>query len=177
MSKYLETVAEKVRHLAEPLVAAEAMELVDVEYGRDGGRWVLRLYIDKPGGVGLEDCQKISRQLDTVLDVEDFIEHEYALEVSSPGIERPLRLPAHFERFVGRLVEVKTFAPLGDPPRKNYRGRLLGISTGQVVSVECEGKPYELPLDKIAKAHLAFDFDAFEENQGPGLPKPKGKKK
>jgi ribosome maturation factor RimP len=175
MSEHLRTVVEKVRHLAEPLVAGEGMELVDVEYARDGGRWVLRIYIYKTGGVGLEDCQRISRQMDTVLDVEDFIETEYSLEVSSPGIERPLRTPAHFERFVGRQVEVKTFAPIGEPPRKNYRGKLLGISTDQVVTVECEGKPYQVPLDKIAKAHLAFDFDAFEENQGPGLPRPKKK--
>lgn len=172
MSEHLKSVVERVRQLVEPLVARERLELVDVEYLREGGRWVLRLFIDKPGGVSLDDCQDLSRQVDKLLDVEDVIETRYALEVSSPGIERPLRTPAHFERFTGRLAEVKTFAPFGDPPRKNYKGRILGLVGSDAVVLESDGKRLEIPLEKIAKAHLAFDFEAFEADQGPGLPRP-----
>jgi ribosome maturation factor RimP len=172
MSEHLKTVVERVRQLVEPLVAREGLELVDVEYLREGGRWVLRLFIDKPGGVSLDDCQELSRQVDKLLDVEDFIETHYSLEVSSPGIERPLRTPAHYERFAGRLAEVKTFAPIGEPPRKNFKGRIVGVAGDRVVTLEADGKQFEIPLEKIAKAHLVFDFDAFESDQGPGLPRP-----
>lgn len=172
MSEHLKTVVERVRQLVEPLVAREGMELVDVEYLREGGRWVLRLFIDKPGGVSLDDCQDLSRQVDKLLDVEDFIETHYSLEVSSPGIERPLRTPAHYERFAGRLAEVKTFAPIGDPPRKNFKGRIVAVTGDQVVTLEADDQRFEIPLEKIAKAHLVFDFEAFVANQGPGLPRP-----
>lgn len=172
MSEHLKTVVERVRQLVEPLVAREGLELVDAEYLREGGRWVLRLFIDKPGGVSLDDCQDLSRQVDKLLDVEDFIETHYSLEVSSPGIERPLRTPAHYERFAGRLAEVKTFAPIGEPPRKNFKGRIVGVTADEVVTLEADGKRFDLPLEKIAKAHLVFDFEAFEADQGPGLPRP-----
>jgi ribosome maturation factor RimP len=172
MSEHLKTVVERVRQLVEPLAARAGLELVDVEYLREGGRWVLRLFIDKPGGVSLDDCQDLSRQVDKLLDVEDPIETRYSLEVSSPGIERPLRTPAHFERFTGRLAEVKTFGPMGDPPRKNYKGRLLGMTADGAVAIEADGQRFEIPLEKIAKAHLVFDFEAFEADQGPGLPRP-----
>lgn len=154
-------IVDRVRTLAEPIAAHAGMELVDVEFLRQGGRWVLRIFLDKPGGISLDDCQAISRQVEKLLDVEDFIEPAYVLEVSSPGIERPLRTPAHFERFAGRMVEVKTFAPIGEPPRKNYRGRLLGIDRDQVVSVEIDGVTHRIPLDQVAKANLAFDDEAI----------------
>jgi ribosome maturation factor RimP len=137
------------------------MELVDVEYLREGGRWVLRLFIDKPGGVSLDDCQEISRQVEKLLDVEEPIATSYSLEVSSPGIERPLKTPAHFERFAGNEVEIRTFGPIGEPPRRNFKGRLLGISTEGDIGVEIDGKEFRVPLDKVAKAHLALDLEAL----------------
>ena len=123
----LKDIPDRVRDLAEPLIEAEGLELVDVEYLREGSRWVLRLYIDKPGGVDLDACQTVSRLVDKVLDVEDPIAPSYSLEVSSPGLERPLKKREHFEKFAGREVEIRTFGPIGDPPRKNFKGRLLGI--------------------------------------------------
>ncbi len=173
MSETPKTVAEHVRQLIEPLVAREGLELVDVEYLREGGRWVLRIFIDKEGGVSLDDCQDFSRTVDKLLDVEDVIETRYSLEVSSPGIERPLRTRTHFERFTGRLAEIRTFGPLGDPPRKNYKGKLLGMTAEEAVAIEADGKRFEIPLEKIAKAHLVFDFEAFAAEQGAGSPRPK----
>lgn len=153
------TVEEKTRQLAEPLVQAEGLELVDVEFIREQAGWILRVYIDKPGGkVGLDECSAVSHALDPVLDVEDFIPHEYSLEVSSPGLNRPLKKPEHFQRAVGQKVKVKTFGPIGEPPRKNFSGVLTGVGEGEV-TVEVEGAgAFRIPLRDIAKAHLEFEF-------------------
>lgn len=167
MSSWAQNTADRVRELAEPLVLAEGMELVDVEYLREGSRWVLRLFIDKEGGVGLDDCQTISRQLEKVLDVEDFIETAYSLEVSSPGLARPLRRRADFERYAERNVEVRTFAPIGEPPRRNFKGRLLGIDAEDTISVEIDGVIFRIPHAQVAKANLAVDFDElFKDTKG-----------
>ncbi|MBX5482017.1 MAG: ribosome maturation factor RimP [Myxococcaceae bacterium] len=153
------TVEEKVRQLAEGLVAGEGCELVDVEFLREQGGWVLRVYIDKPGGrVGLDECTAVSRALDPALDVEDLIPHAYSLEVSSPGLNRPLRKPEHFRRAVGQKVKVKTFGPIGDPPRKNFSG-VLSASDDEQVTVEVEGAgAFTIPMRDIAKAHLEYEF-------------------
>jgi len=163
MSQIQRDLVERIRELCEPVILAEGLELVDLEYVREGTRQVLRIYIDKPGGVSLDDCQTISRQVDKLLDVEELIEASYSLEVSSPGIERPLKKREHFEKFAGREVVVKTFAPIGDPPRKNYKGRLLGIGGSDEIEVEIDGKVYKVPLEKVAKAHLSLDMDALAE--------------
>lgn len=152
-------VEEKVRALAEPLVVAEGLELLDVEFLREPGGWILRLYIEKPGGrVGLEECSLVSKAVDPVLDVEDVVPHEYSLEVSSPGVNRPLKKPEHFKRAVGQKVKVKTFGPIGEPPRKNFSGVLSGAEDS-VVTVDVEGAgSFQIPLRDIAKAHLEFEF-------------------
>lgn len=159
MAHWSKDIAEKVHRLAEPLVEAEGMELVDVEYLQERGRWLLRLTIDKPGGVTLDDCQTISRQVERVLDVEDPIDAPYALEVSSPGIERPLKKERDFERFAGNKAEVRTARAIGEPPRRNFKGRLLGIET-RIVRMEIDGKLFSIPMDEVAKAHLVYDPDA-----------------
>lgn len=164
MSAFVQGIVDRVRELAEPLVIHAGMELVDVEFLREGGRWLLRLTLDKEGGVTLDDCQDISRQVDRLLDVEDVIEPAYSLEVSSPGIERPLKKREHFERFTGRNIELKTFAPIGEPPRKNYKGLLLGINDGDEVRIEIDGTEYVVPFDKVAKAHLSIDFEALAQD-------------
>jgi len=161
MSTLSQGITDRVQQLAEPILAHAGMELVEVEFLREGGRWVLRLFIDKPGGVSLDDCQEISRQVEKLLDVEDFIEPAYVLEVSSPGLERPLKTRAHYEKFAGRAIELKTFGPIGDPPRKNYKGRLLGITPEDRVRIEIDGAEFQVPLDKVAKAHLAIDDEAI----------------
>ena len=156
-----ESVADQARRLLEPVVVREGFELVDVEWGREGPAWVLRLYVDRPGGVTVDHCQELSRTVEPILDVEDFIEPAYSLEVSSPGLDRPLRKPADFARFAGQRVHVKAYAPIDSPsgPRKNWTGALRGFVDG-VVEVEVDGALHRIPLDKIAKAHLEYDVEA-----------------
>jgi ribosome maturation factor RimP len=154
-----QTVEARARQIGEPIVAAEGMELVDVEYVREREGWVLRLFIDKPGGVGLDDCSQASRAVETAFDVEDFIPHEYHLEVSSPGLNRPLTKPEHFKRAAGQKVKVKTYGPIGEPPRKNFTGQLTDVrDDGVTVEVEGAG-PFQISYRDIAKAHLEFDFE------------------
>jgi ribosome maturation factor RimP len=156
-----ESVADQARRLLEPVITREDFELVEVEWGREGSSWVLRLFVDRPGGVTIEHCQELSRTLEPILDVEDFIEPAYALEVSSPGLDRPLRKPADFERFAGQRAHVKTYGPIDTPagPRKNWSGTLKGFKDG-AVEIEVDGAVYRVPHDRIAKAHLEYDFEA-----------------
>ncbi len=159
-------VVECVQAIAEPLCASMGLELVDLEYLREGPSWILRVFIDRqPGGVVLDDCSKLSNALGVALDVEDATlgpligDRGYSLEVSSPGLERPLKKPADFQRFSGQKVKVKTYAPLpGDPSgRKSFSGKLLGLS-GEAVALESSDGPMVIPLKAIAKAHLLVEF-------------------
>jgi ribosome maturation factor RimP len=157
-------VVERVRAVAEPLCTSLGFELVDLEYLREGPNWVLRVFIDRPGGIVLDDCSNLSNALGVALDVEEGLgalmrEEAYSLEVSSPGIERPLKKPSDFQRFSGKKVKVKTYAPLpGDPSgRKSFTGKLLGLS-GETVALESLDGPLVIPLKAIAKAHLLADF-------------------
>lgn len=154
-----QTIENKAKEIAEGIVAGEGLELVDVEYVREREGWVLRLFIDKPGGrVGLEDCQKASKAVDTALDVEDFIPQEYSLEVSSPGLNRPLTRLAHYEKALGKKVKLKTFAPMFEPPRKNFVG-VLKAASAESVTVEVEGAgEFVVPMKDVAKANLEFEF-------------------
>ena len=158
-----ESVAERARQLLEPVLARDGFDLVEVEWQREGGSWVLRLYVDKGAGIGIDDCQAVSRLVETILDVEDFIEPTYSLEVSSPGIERPLRKPEDFKRFAGQRVKVRAFGPIdsaaGQPPRKQWTGILRGFADG-AVEIEVDGKVHRIPVGRVAKAHLEYDFDA-----------------
>ncbi|QRK04252.1 ribosome maturation factor RimP [Archangium violaceum] len=154
-----QSVEARAQELLEPLVAGEGLELLEVEFVREREGWVLRLFIDKPGGrVGLDECSQVSRAVDTVLDVEDIIPHEYNLEVSSPGVNRPLKKPAHYERVKGQKVKVKTFGPIGEPPRKNFSGTLTEVGA-DAISVDVEGAgSFRIPFKDIAKANLEFEF-------------------
>jgi ribosome maturation factor RimP len=159
-------IESRATSLLDPLVRAEGLELVDLEFLKEREGWILRLFIDKPGrdplskdgGVGLEECSVVSRAVDASLDVEDLIPHEYLLEVSSPGLNRPLKKVEHFERVRGQTIKVKTFAPIGEPPRKNFTGRLKEVSADAVtVGVEGAGE-FRIPLKDVAKANLEFEF-------------------
>ena len=154
-----QTVEARAQELLEPIVAGEGLELLEVEFVREREGWVLRLFIDKPGGrVGLDECTQVSRAVDTVLDVEDIVPHEYNLEVSSPGVNRPLKKPVHFERVKGQTVKVKTFGPIGEPPRKNFTGTLTEVAA-DAISVDVEGAGnFRIPFKDIAKANLEFEF-------------------
>ncbi len=150
-----EETSERVRSIADAIAAEQGMELVDVEYRREARGWVLRLYIDKEGGVTLEDCTRISREVGRSLDVEDFILNPYTLEVSSPGLDRPLKKEKDFLRFRDRLVRIKTASPMEG--RRQFRGRLLGLS-GDRIQIEMEGRVIDIPLTNVAKANLELEL-------------------
>jgi len=159
-----ENIAERARRLLEPVLGRDGYELVEVEWTQAGGRWTLRLFIDREGGVGIDDCQTVSRTVEPMLDVEDFISPAYDLEVSSPGLDRPLRTPEHFARYAGQRVLVKAYGPLagtapGSAPRKSWTGVLRGFADGNV-EVDVDGTLHRIPHDRIAKAHLEYDVEA-----------------
>ncbi len=140
-----------VKELTEPLCQAEGMELVHVEYQREAGGRTLRVYIDKPGGVRLDDCVRISRQLSDLLDVYTENNDSYRLEISSPGPDRPLGKRNDFERFKGRDVKIRTVLPIEG--RKNFTGLLLGLTDG-MVNLMIKDKPVAIPYQGIRKAWL-----------------------
>lgn len=141
--------------LGDPLCAAELMELVHVECQRENQGRILRLYIDKPGGVTLDDCSRVSRQMSDLLDVHVDAEGKYHLEVSSPGIERPVSKVADFKRFAGRRIEVRIF-PKAEG-RKKVKGILDGISESDVVKIITEYGSIEIPRTRITRARLIID--------------------
>ncbi|MFZ5634824.1 MAG: ribosome maturation factor RimP [Bacillota bacterium] len=149
------SVSAVVENISAPVVEELGLELVAVEFVKEGGRWILRVYIDKPGGVGHNDCEAVSHRLDTLLDEKDPIPHSYTLEVSSPGIERPLKKPGDFQRFSGHMVNVTTFAPL-EGSRK-FTGKLGGVE-GDAVILEEEGRKTAIPFDQVASAKLLVKF-------------------
>ncbi|HNR34528.1 MAG TPA: ribosome maturation factor RimP [Candidatus Hydrogenedentes bacterium] len=126
-------------------------ELIEVEYGRENASWVLRLFIDKPGGVTLDDCQSASRAAGMLLDAADFIDGQYMLEMSSPGFDRPLRKPGDFERFAGERVRIVARTPVAG--RRQFKGILRGVQDG-LVSVDCGGVVCTIHLENIKKARL-----------------------
>ncbi|OAQ20485.1 ribosome maturation factor RimP [Thermosulfurimonas dismutans] len=151
-----EKLIKEIWELAEPLVLAKGMELVEVEWQRERQGWVLRLYIDKPGGVTLGDCVKISEIVSDLLDAKDLIHHSYHLEVSSPGIDRPLRKKEDFKRFAGDKVKISLKTPLEG--RKNFTGILKGIEGEEVILEVSEGE-VRIPYGEIKKAHLKAEIE------------------
>jgi ribosome maturation factor RimP len=161
MALHRDDICSQVRALVRPIIDSMCLELVDVEFKRTGREAVLRLFIDREGGVTLDDCADVSRELSTLLDVEDIIPCEYNLEVSSPGLDRPLKSEADYERFSGRLIKVRTYEPYQDDAgnkRKTFLGQLEGLRDGNVVMSLTEGQTASIPLERIAKAHLEFEF-------------------
>ncbi len=151
-----EEIIQKVWELAEPVVISLGLELVDVEFQRERQGWVLRLYIDKPGGVNLGDCVRVSEVLGDLLDAKDFIHHAYHLEVSSPGLDRPLRKKEDFKRFAGDKVRIQMEEPIEG--RRNFTGLLRGIE-GEDILLEVDGRLWRLPRDKVKKANIKYEFD------------------
>jgi ribosome maturation factor RimP len=142
---------EQIENILKPILASLNIVLWDLDFKRDGPRWLLRIYIDREDrGTTLEDCETVSRDLGTVLDVEDIIPHAYTLEVSSPGLDRSLTRPEHYEKSVGKLLKVKTFQPVQE--QRIIRGILKGLE-GDTVALEGEhGGLFMIPLANIAKA-------------------------
>lgn len=153
--------AERAWKLLEPILVRDGYEIVEVEWGHEAGGQVLRIYIDRPGGVTVDDCREVSRTVEPVLDVEDLVEGSYHLEVSSPGLDRPLRKPEDFARHAGQRVKVRTHRPVetGTGPRRHWSGILKGFAGG-MVEVDVDGRLHRIPHDQIAKAHLEYDFEA-----------------
>ncbi len=139
----------------ESIVEDSNCELVDVNFVKEGPEWVLRVFIDKPEGVGVDDCQDVSMQLSERLDQEDPIPQAYSLEVSSPGLERPLTKEQDFQRFAGEMVKVRTYSPLNQ--RKNFTGKLLGLESG-MVQLELDDGVVNIPYEQVAKAKLHVEF-------------------
>jgi ribosome maturation factor RimP len=147
---------ERVLALLEPLVESLGYELVCLELHGSGQHSLLRLYIDAPQGIGLEDCERVSREVSATMDVADPISGSYRLEVSSPGLDRPLAKPEHFRRFAGREAKVQMRVPVDG--RRRFAGRLLGIEQDQVV-IEVDGSSFRLPLEQVEKARLVPEYD------------------
>ncbi|NLU52291.1 MAG: ribosome maturation factor RimP [Clostridiaceae bacterium] len=149
-------IADIVASMAQPIVEEAGCELVDVEYVKEGGSWFLRIYIDKPGGVTLDDCENVSRPLNDLIDEKDPIPHAYYLEVSSPGLERPLKKPRDFEKAVGSLVEIKLYKAADG--KKSFVGRLDSFD-GDTVSLKTENDEIcRFHIEQIAKAKRKIEF-------------------
>ena len=140
-----------VTELARPIVEQLGCELWDVEYVSEGGQWYLRIYIDKECGISIEDCENVSRAMDPILDEKDPITSSYIFEVSSAGLERTLKLPAHFQRFLGETVEVKLYKPLDGA--KLYSGKLSAYENGGV-TLDIGGKQMTFTKEQIASVRL-----------------------
>jgi ribosome maturation factor RimP len=167
---------EELWILAEPHVRDAGLELVELEWNREAEGWVLRVYVDvrpdvppvegTPAGVSFHECERVSRDLSAALDVADVITHTYRLEVSSPGIDRPLRRLVDFQRFAGRKVKVRMIDAVEG--RRNFSGAIRGAGDG-AVEIDCDGRCYQLPVDAIARAHLVPDWEAeFRHGGGRG---------
>ncbi len=154
---------DKVAELVLPIVADLGFELVDLEYQRENRGWVLRFFLDKEGGINLDDCAAASREISSLLDVENVISSAYHLEVSSPGIERPLKKTQDFVRFAGQLAKIKTIEAI-DPDasgrkRKTFVGTLSGVDGDDVLlTLKKNTAVVRIALLQIEKANLKFEF-------------------
>jgi ribosome maturation factor RimP len=152
------SVAERVRDIAEQVAVDHGLELVHAEVAGPDGHPIVRLFIDKPGGITHSDCSEMSLHLGTVLDVEDFIHAAYTLEVSSPGLERGLYKRADYERFAGRQAKIKVRTPVGG--QRNFRGRIIGVDEQHVIFEDQTSGRVKLSIDGIVKANLEVDADS-----------------
>ena len=148
---------EQIQQLLDPILGSLGLTLWDLDFKKEGPQWLLRIYIERePGGVTLSDCETVSRDLGTVLDVEDLIPHAFTLEVSSPGLDRSLTKPEHYRKCLGTQVKVKTYQQING--EKVFRGKLVEFD-GTVVVLEPEkGDLLRIPLESIAKASCEVVF-------------------
>ena len=146
---------QKAEALVSPIVEKYGYELVDVEYVKEGGSFYLRAYIDKPGGITVDDCETVSREFSDKLDEADFIEEAYIMEVSSPGLGRPLKKEKDFKRSIGKEVEIRTYRPIDR--EKEFYGVLKAYDENSV-TIDCEEEERTFQKAEIALIRLAFDF-------------------
>ena len=155
MEKQKKNTAGIVRSIVEPIIAGLGYMLWDVEYVKEGADMILRITIDSPEGIGIEDCEKVSRAIDPAIDEADPIEDSYRLEVSSPGVERILTRPEHFETCLGEKVEVRLYAPLDG--RKQLTG-ILKSADADKITVEEDGGETAIPRDAVANVSTVFEW-------------------
>lgn len=150
-----DTVAKRVGAVALPVLEEMGLELVEVQYRREQSGWVLRLIIDKQEGISLEDCAAVSREISQLLDIEDFVDQAYNLEVSSPGLNRPLKSMADFKRFTGRKAKIKTIEPLAG--EHVFIGRIKKTE-GETIILEIGRKEVAMPFSQVARARLEIEL-------------------
>ena len=150
------TYEQRTEELISPIIEQNQFELVDVEYVKEGGTWYLRAYIDKPGGITVDDCEVVSRALSDLLDKHDFIEDAYVLEVSSPGLGRPLKKEKDFARSIGEEVDVRTFRAISH--QKEFTGILRDYDKEKIVLEMEDQELLEIARTDIALIRLSFDF-------------------
>lgn len=148
-------IQQTVTELVSPVVENLNYELVDVEYVKEGANWYLRVYIDKPGGISIDDCQAVSEQVSELLDKNDPIDQSYYLEVSSPGLDRPLKTEKDFTKYKGELVEVKVFQPIDG--KKIFEGELVGLADNFIV-INQDGHDVQFERDKVAVVKRVIKF-------------------
>lgn len=151
-----EGLEEKIKTIAGPVVEGFGLELVDLKFTTGHGRWTLQVFVDKPGGVTIDDCGDVSRELSTALDVDDPIPRSYTLEVSSPGLNRPLIKESDFTRFSGKKARIRTRTDIAG--RRNFKATIDGADSGVVKITDADGRRYEIPLSNIEKANLEIEF-------------------
>ena len=145
-------------NLVEPVILGQDMEILDIEYRRESLGWVLRIFLDSDRGINVDDCAQVSRALGDMLDVADLIQGPYHLEVSSPGIDRPLRKPEHFNKHIGDIIEVRTISPVQN--RRNFKGALKAASSEGLI-LQCDSQDYSIGLELIDRARLLY-FESLE---------------
>jgi ribosome maturation factor RimP len=148
--------------MIDPILFQEGLELADIEYRRESKGWVLRLYLDKEGGVTLDDCTRVSQEVGRNLDIEDLIQAPYTLEVSSPGLTRSLKTEKDFIKYCYHWVKVKTFDPIEN--RRSFKGKLLGVSENKI-EIESDGGIFQIPLNNVAKANLEMDQNVLRKDR------------
>jgi ribosome maturation factor RimP len=146
----------RISELAEEIAGSLGMELVLVEVKGDGNRSIVRAFIDRPGGTTLEDCERFSKRFSVTLDVEDWIHFSYTLEVSSPGVNRPLVKESDFKRFAGQNAKVRTRTPLQG--QRNFKGKIVGVTEGRLELEVAPGKQVGIALMDIEKANLIAEL-------------------
>ncbi|MDH5761837.1 MAG: ribosome maturation factor RimP [Nitrospinota bacterium] len=149
------SVTESIEELVTPIIDENCLELVDVEYKKEGKNWYLRIFIDKEGGVTVDDCTQVSRQVEDLIEVEGVVPSSYTLEVSSPGLDRPLKKEKDFIRYQGKRVHVTTFTPIHQ--QKDFKGIIRDFLNG-VLFLEIEQQVVEIPQTQIAKARLEIEI-------------------
>jgi ribosome maturation factor RimP len=147
---------DKVSDIVEPVAEDFGLELVDVVYAAERGKKVLRVFVDKPGGVTIDDLSALSREVSTLLDVQDVVPGSYSLEVSSPGLDRPLKREKDFIRFTGKRAKIKTIEPIDG--RKNFRAAIIGVAHGVVTIEDADSKRFSIALANIDKANLIIEI-------------------